>query len=281
MARVSTWTPLDVPRQGASPAVWILHYASWIVARSFTIVLLLLIWESLARSGIVSRFMLPPLAPVVDRIGDDIASGLFFLNTARTLGRALTGFAIAGVLGVVLGMLMVRSALARWFFEPVISAGFPMPKVAFLPIFILWFGVYDMSKIVMIVIDAVFPVITATIVGLQGVDREIIWSARNLGANPRQLLWEIMLPAALPQILTGLQVALPIAIVIAIAVEMLMGGTGLGGSMLEDSRMADSPGVFAGLVEMTIVGYAAIKLMAMIRHRLLRWHQETQRPTGI
>ena len=178
-------------------------------------------------------------------------------------------------------MIMVRYALARWFFEPIISAGFPMPKVAFLPIFILWFGVYDLSKIMMVVVDAVFPVITATIVGLQGVEREFIWSARNMGASPRQLLWQIMLPAALPQILTGLQVALPIAIVIAIATEMLMGGTGLGGAMLEASRMADSPGVFAGLIEMTVVGYAAIKAMALVRHRLLLWHQETQRPTGI
>jgi len=90
-----------------------------------------------------------------------------------------------------------------------------------------------------------------------------------------------MLPAASPQILTGLQVALPIAIVIAIATEMLMGGIGLGGALLEASRMADSPSVFAGLVEMAAVGYAAIKCMSVIRHRLLRWHQETERPTGI
>jgi ABC-type nitrate/sulfonate/bicarbonate transport system permease component len=281
MARVAGWALLDAPRKGAPPAAWLLHYASWIVARSFTIVLLLLIWEGLARSGLVSRFMLPPLAPVIDRVIEDVASGDFFLNSARTLWRALAGFAIAGVAGVALGMVMVRSALARWFFEPIISAGFPMPKVAFLPIFILWFGVYDMSKIMMIVVDAVFPVITATIIGLQGVEREFIWSARNMGATKRELVWQIMLPAALPQILTGLQVALPIAIVIAIATEMLMGGTGLGGAMLEASRMADSPGVFAGLIEMTVVGYAAIKTMSLVRHRLLLWHQETQRPTGI
>jgi ABC-type nitrate/sulfonate/bicarbonate transport system permease component len=278
---VSASTLLDAPRPGSSLGLRILHYATSIAARSFTIVLLLLVWEGLARSGMVSRFMLPPLAPVIERIGEDIASGDFIFNTARTLGRALAGFAIAGVGGAALGILMVRSTIARWFFEPMISAGFPMPKVAFLPIVILWFGVYDMSKIFMVVIDAIFPVITATIVGLQGVERELIWSARNMGANPRQVLWEIMLPAALPQILTGLQVALPIAIVIAIATEMLMGGIGLGGALLEASRMADSAGVFAGLVEMAAVGYAAIKCMSAVRHRLLRWHQETQQPRGI
>jgi ABC-type nitrate/sulfonate/bicarbonate transport system permease component len=281
MARVAGWAVLDAPRQRASRAAWLVYYASWIVARSFTIVLLLLLWEGLAQSGTVSRFMLPPLAPVIERLIGDMSAGEFFINAARTLSRALVGFAIAGVAGTALGVLMMRNAVARWFFEPVISAGFPMPKVAFLPIFILWFGVYDVSKIMMVVVDAVFPVITATIVGLQGVEREFIWSARNMGATPRQLLWQIMLPAALPQILTGLQVALPIAIIIAIATEMLMGGTGLGGAMLEASRMADSPGVFAGLVEMTAIGYAAIKAMSLVRHRLLLWHQETQRPAGI
>jgi ABC-type nitrate/sulfonate/bicarbonate transport system permease component len=178
-------------------------------------------------------------------------------------------------------MMMVRSSIARWFFEPVISVGFPMPKVAFLPIFMLWFGVYNMSKIGMIVFDAIFPVITATIVGLQSVGREFIWSAQNMGASRRRVLWQISLPAALPQIMTGLQVALPIALIVAIATEMLMGGLGLGGAMLEDSRMADSPAVFAGLIEMTAVGYCAIKLMAFARRRLLLWHQETQQPAGI
>ena len=85
-----------------------------------------------------------------------------------------------------------------------------MPKIAFLPVVILWLGVYDVSKITMIVIDAIFPVITATIIGIRGVERELIWSARNMGASDRELLWQIVLPAALPQILTGLQVALPI-----------------------------------------------------------------------
>jgi len=280
MARVAGSTALTAPVQASSLATRVIHYASRVAARSFTIVVLLLVWEALAHSGVVSRFMLPPLPSVIVRIIEQLGSGEFFVEAGRTLSRALAGFAVAGLAGTVLGMLMVRNAAARWFFEPVISVGFPMPKVAFLPIFILWFGVYDLSKITMIIVDAVFPVITATIVGLQGVEREIVWSARNMGATERQVLWQVMLPAALPQILTGLQVALPIAIIIAIATEMLMGGVGLGGAMLEASRSADSASVFAGLVETTAVGYAAIKAMALVRRRLLSWHQETQRSTG-
>ena len=281
MAGIAGMSLLDPPRPGSSALAWALYYVTWLVTRSFTIVLLLVVWEMIARSGTVTRFMLPPLGPVFERMVEDVSSGAFFLKTSQTMFRALTGFAIAAIAGILLGMVMVRSAIARWFFEPVISVGFPMPKIAFLPIFMLWFGVYNVSKIGMIVFDAIFPVITATIVGLQAVGREFIWSARNMGAGPQRVLWEIALPAALPQIMTGLQVALPIALIVAIATEMLMGGTGLGGAMLEDSRMADLPGVFAGLIEMTAVGYCAIKLMAVARRRLLLWHQETQQPAGI
>jgi ABC-type nitrate/sulfonate/bicarbonate transport system permease component len=250
-------------------------------AHMASILLLLAFWEILVRSGAVTPFQLPSLVRVADRIATDAASGDLFYNAGLTLYRAMAGFVIAGLGGVLLGMLIHKSRFARWFFDPIISAGFPMPKVAFLPIVILWFGVYDMPKITMIVIDAIFPVVTATILGFAGVDRQLIWSARNMGARETELLWQIMLPAALPQILTGLQVALPVALIIAVATEMLMGGRGLGGSMLEASRMADSPGAFAGLVSMTVIGYIMIKGMALLRRRLLLWHQETQRPSGV
>jgi ABC-type nitrate/sulfonate/bicarbonate transport system permease component len=170
---------------------------------------------------------------------------------------------------------MARSRTVRWFFDPIISVGFPMPKIAFLPIIILWLGLYDVSKISVVIFEAIFPVVTATLAGLAGVERELIWSGRNMGASERELMWQVALPAALPQILTGLQVALPIALIVAIIAEMAMGGYGLGGAMMSASRFADSRGVFAGIVEIAIVGYALIKAMVLIRGRLLVWHQES------
>ena len=154
-----------------------------------------------------------------------------------------------------------------------------MPKIAFLPIVILWLGVYDMSKISMVVFDTIFPVVTATIAGIQGVETELIWSARNMGASKRETLWQIALPAALPRILTGLQVALPISLIVAIVCEMLMGGYGLGGAMMTASRFADSRGVFAALLEIAVVGYALVKAMAVARRRLLVWHSEADEPS--
>jgi ABC-type nitrate/sulfonate/bicarbonate transport system permease component len=240
-----------------------------------SILLLLIAWEAFARSGKVTAFMLPPFSAVAQRIYADAISGELWINLGLTMFRALTGFVIAAIGGVTLGAMMVRNKVVRWFFDPIISVGFPMPKIAFLPIIILWLGLYDVSKISVVVFDAIFPVVTATLAGLAGVERELIWSGRNMGASERELMWQIALPAALPQILTGLQVSLPIALIVAIIAEMAMGGYGLGGAMMSASRFADSRGVFAGIVEIAVVGYALIKAMAFVRRRLLVWHQES------
>jgi ABC-type nitrate/sulfonate/bicarbonate transport system permease component len=247
----------------------------WGAARLAPIVALLAGWEIFARSGAVTPFMLPAFSAVAERIFDDALDGELFVNIGVTLWRAFAGFAIAAAGGVVLGAAMSRNAVARWFFDPIISVGFPMPKIAFLPVIILWLGLYDVSKITMVVLDAVFPVVTATIVGIAGVETELLWSARNMGASKRELLWQILLPAALPQILTGLQVALPIALIVVVVTEMQMGGYGLGGAMMQASRFANSRGVFAGIVEIAVIGYGLVVAMAWLRRWLLRWHQES------
>jgi ABC-type nitrate/sulfonate/bicarbonate transport system permease component len=251
------------------------------IASFGSIALLLIVWESFARSGNVTPFMLPRFSAVVERIWNDGATGDLFVNAGLTLYRALTGFMLSALFGIALGLAMSRHALIRWFFDPIVSVGFPMPKIAFLPIVILWLGFYDISKIAMVVFDAIFPVITATISGIQAIERELIWSARNLGARERDLMWQVLLPAAAPQILTGLQVALPLALIVTVVAEMMMGGYGLGGAMMGASRFADSQGVFAGIVEIAAVGFALVNAMALLRRRLLRWHPEAIEPSSV
>ena len=278
MARVTQIMPGEVPNGVPEKAARLVYALFWAFTRVFSILLLLAAWEILARSGTFTHFQLPAFSEVVERIWSDAWAGDLWINTALTLYRALTAFLICAVFGVMIGMAMSRSAIANWFFDPIISVGFPMPKIAFLPVVILWLGVYDVSKITIIVIDAIFPVIAATVIAIQGVERELIWSARNMGANGRELLTQIVLPAAAPQIMTGLQVALPLSLIVAVVAEMLMGGYGLGGAMMTASRFANSTGVFAGIVEIAVVGYALVKAMALVRRRLLIWHQETNEP---
>jgi len=270
-------TDVAAPDRGAipdAPALSPVRTLLWGFAHVASILALIVAWEGLARSGLFTAFMLPSLSSVIARIGADTMTGDLFINTGLTVYRALVGFLICAVGGVLIGFAMSRNAVAHWFFDPIVSIGFPMPKIAFLPVVILWLGVYDVSKITMIVIDAIFPVIAATVIAIRGVDRELIWSARNMGATDRELMWQIVLPAALPQILTGLQVALPLSLIVTVVAEMLMGGYGLGGAMMTASRFADSTGVFAGIVEIAVVGYVIIRAMTLLRRRLLVWHQE-------
>jgi ABC-type nitrate/sulfonate/bicarbonate transport system permease component len=278
MARTDGLTPQATAIEVPAPSL--ARTALWGFARVFSIVVLVVAWEGLARSGQFTPFVLPSLSSVLLRIWADAMSGDLAINAGLTLYRALVGFLISAVGGILIGVAMSRSVVANWFFDPIISVGFPMPKIAFLPVVILWLGVYDISKITIIVVDAIFPVIAATLIAIRGVERELIWSARNMGAGNRELMWQIVLPAALPQILTGLQVALPLSMIVAVVAEMLMGGYGLGGAMITASRFADSRGVFAGIVEIAIVGYVLIKAMALLRRRLLVWHQEANEPTS-
>jgi ABC-type nitrate/sulfonate/bicarbonate transport system permease component len=234
-------------------------------------------WQIAASWQLVMPFLLPPPSAVLRWIADDVLSGTLVTNIALTLYRTLMGFALAAIIGVAIGILMTRMVSVRWFFDPILSFGLPLPKVALLPVFMLWFGLFDTSKILMVAFSACFQIVISTWHGTQGVERELLWSARSLGATDRELLWEIVLPAALPQILTGLQIAMPICLIVVLITEMQMGGQGLGDSMLAAARYAKTAGVFAGIIEIGAVGLCVIKLMELIRRRLLAWHQETLR----
>jgi taurine transport system permease protein len=244
------------------------------LAASGSVLAVLLLWEVLGRSGVFSAFLLPGLGTVLARLASDLASGDLVTELAQTLSTAALGFAIASLCGVALGIAIVRLPLMRWFFDPLVSLGFPMPKIAFLPVFMLWFGPGFVAKTVIVAVSVVFPVIAAAAAGTESVDKTLLWSARSLGTSPRDLLWQIILPAATPQIFTGLQVGLPVALITTIVAEMLMGSDGLGGAMLQSMRFADSPGVFSGITAITVIGFVLVRGMEMTRARLLRWHAE-------
>ncbi|MBS7552304.1 ABC transporter permease [Ancylobacter dichloromethanicus] len=263
--------PAPAPRRHIAPrTVDTLVQVSVIVA-------LAAFWEFGARFGALNPFLLPPLSTVLVRLWTDLLSGVVLVDLGLTLYRALSGFLIAALIGIPLGIVMSRSKAVRWFFDPLISVGFPMPKIAFLPIFILWFDIYDTSKIIMVAFSCFFPIVAATYAGTTALDKWPIWSARSFGAREHEILWEVHLPMALPQILTGLQVALPVGMITTVVTEMLMGGRGIGGAMITAGRFADSVGVFAGIVEVIILGFVVVKSLEYLRARLLIWHPETRR----
>ncbi len=232
------------------------------------------LWEFATRERLVSSFLLPSFSRVVLRLWQDIVSGELFMLAGQTLLRLAISYSIAVIAGVVLGILMARVRFVRWMLDPIVSIGFPAPKIAFLPIFILWFGVFDTPKIAMAIVACIFPLIAGTWSGTQGVDKYLVWSAENLGATRREILVHVIFPAALPQVLTAMQVALPIAFIVVIVAEMLTGGNGLGGSMIEGARLADSARVFEDLIVIGLIGFAFLHGLQIFRRKILAWHPE-------
>jgi taurine transport system permease protein len=233
-------------------------------------------WEFYVRAGLIDPYLLPAPSAILERAVQQAMAGDLVLFTGLTMYRGIVGFLIAAALGVVIGTLAARNAFCRWFFDPLVSIGFPAPKIAFMPIFVLWFGFDDTSKLMMIAATCIFPIISATYLGATSIDRYFIWSARNLGMSERRVLWKIVIPAALPQILSGFQIAFPMALVLAVVTEMITGGAGLGGYMMRSARFAQSEQMFVGLVTIAVIGFLMLSLFDRLRRYLLRWHAESQ-----
>lgn len=241
----------------------------------YSVLALLLAWEVASRLALINPYFLPPPSTVVARGYHILLAEKLLPHFAATLWRSLASLALCIVIGVPLGVAMARIAAVRWFFDPLISLGLPVPKIALWPIFVLWFGFFDVSKILLTAFACAFPVVSATYLGTRNVDKFVVWSALNLGTGPHRLLWKVVLRAAAPEILTGIQTVLPIAIIIVVLTEMLSGGVGLGSMIMYAGRFADIKTVLVGVLAASLMGFGMIKLFEQLRRRLLAWHQET------
>jgi len=206
--------------------------------------------------------------------------------TWYSLALVAKGYAIALLVGTPLGFMLGLSPTFSKTFDPIIQVLRPVSPLAWLPLGLVLFlsagkQASELGALFTIGLCAMWPTVLNTAVGVRAVPQDFLNVAKVLKLSRTKTLFKILLPAALPQILTGLQVALPIALIVVVVTEMQMGGYGLGGAMMQASRFANSPGVFAGIVEIAVIGYALVAAMAWLRRRLLAWHQETQGPTGV
>ncbi len=240
-----------------------------------SIIVLLIAWEVLGQLELVDPFLLPALSEVLARAVPEFWGGGLGHLVLITLYRTVVSFLIAAVIGVAVGTAMAVSGVVRWFCEPIVSFLFPIPKIAFLPIFVLWFGFFDASKIIMSAVACIVTIVSATYLGTRGIDKYLLWSARALGTKKHKLFWAVIIPAALPPIITGLQIAFPICLIVSIVAEMATGGQGLGGYMIYAQRFGESDKMYLGIVCAGLIGYVLIEGFCWIRRRLLSWHTET------
>ncbi|QDM20782.1 ABC transporter permease [Tardiphaga sp. vice154] len=244
-----------------------------VLIATYPLLLVAAVWEAATQGGLVRPIFLPPLSSVIASFPDLVRSGEIVEPLLVSMYRAAAGLAIAMIAGVSLGFMMARIRWIKWLFEPLIALSFPSPKVAFLPIFILWFGIDHLSKIALVVSTCIFPFIIAAEAGARTVPRVQLWAADMMGTSRMTTLWKIILPASLPSLMSGMRIAVPFALVSTFTAEMIAGGGGLGGGLVYAQRFFETITVFALLLVMIVIGYLIDLLVLGLRHRVLRWHQ--------
>ena len=247
------------------------------LGRWYSVVVVLLLWELIARSVWVNPRLFPSLGVIWDQLVLMFARGTIWPHLGATLLRVGVGFALAIVGGVLLGFLMARVRWVDRLFEPLFSFGYPIPRVALYPVFVFLFGLGHLSKITLIFLECMYPIAINTYYGTRAVNERYVWAARNMGASELQVFWKVVVPAALPQIFAGLRIALPIALVIAILTEMIGATEGMGYQIAFASASLSRAQVFAGVVVIAVVGFVLDCLLTLARRKLVFWERESVR----
>lgn len=238
---------------------------------TYSLVLLLIVWELVGQFELIHYNFLPPLSDILLLFWELTLTGEMLHHTYLTLRRALVGLAIAVALAVPIGVLAGRNVLFEWFWSPVIAVMYPVPAITLIPVFMLWFGIGDRSKILLVAWACFWPIALNARDAAREVDDYLIWSGRMMGTSERAMLWRVVIPAASPGILTGIQIGLPISFIAAFIFEMVAGGGGLGHLQILGARRFVAPQVFAAIVAIMIVGLASDRLLRYIRRRILAW----------
>ena len=249
---------------------------AWAVS-AYPLLLIVLLWETICRLGLTRPLFLPSVPDVVRQFGVMLASGDIAAPLALSLYRAFAGLALAVVLGVAIGLMMSRWRWAHWALDPLVSIGLPTPKIAFVPIFILWFGIDSISKILLVTFTCILPMVVATYHGAVGVARTVIWSAEAIGTSETRMLYRVILPACMPYVFSGIRVTTPVALITAFTAEMIAGGGGVGANLMFAQRFFQTPTVFVYILVMLVTGVVFDAVLLRLRGRLIPWHDESTR----
>ncbi len=239
--------------------------------RSYSLILLLALWEAAARLGLVPPALLPAPSAVAAALVRDLGEAHFLADLSVTLYRLFAGLVIAIGLGVLIGIAAAQSRLGPLLLEPLVRVLAPLPKIVFFPAFLLLLGFGHSSRIVLVVIDAIFPALLAAYFGARAIDEKLIWSARAAGMSEFSCLFRIALPAALPSILTGVRIAIVIGCIVVFLSEMVAPGDGLGDSLIRAARSFETVQMFVPLVTISLLGFLLDYAVVRVRERFVNW----------
>ena len=235
----------------------------------FVVLILLAEWGT--RTGFISPLTLPRPSDVLMTFVELYQSGLLFKHLVPSLSRLAVGASLGAVAGIGVGILIGLFSLARAGLVPLVAALFPIPKIALLPLFVIWFGIDEASKYALIAFGTFTPTVVATYAAVDNVDRTLIRMGQSFGLGWASIVRKIVLPGAMPGILSGLRISLTIAIILLVAAEMLGAEYGIGAYILQAGSLYDLERLFAGVVILSVLGVLVSGAIAAIERRVLRW----------
>jgi len=233
----------------------------------------LVAWEAAARSGLWSPLLFPSLASIAWELGRLLSSGDFLLEAWITLERALGGFALAAACGVLLGMVMGRSAFVAGLLDPLFSGSYAVPKLALFPVFVFVFGIGSVSKIALVFLECLYPIVIMTCHGARDVNRSLLWAAQGMGASRAAILRRVVVPATAPFIFAGFRVAVPVAMIVVVITEMVSSADGLGYRVIYSLSSLKTDRMLAVVVVIAALGWLLDRAVVLLRDRLIYWEK--------
>jgi len=232
---------------------------------------LLLIWQLLLMAGFGDRRFIPAPSDIAVRYYDELVNGMLMTHIGATVWRAVSGYLLGAIPAIAMGLLMAMYRPVRLFFDPLIAAIMPIPKVALMPLLLLALGFGDASKIVLVAIAVFFPVILNTYAGASNIER-IYWDvAKNYGASQQVLFRRIIFFGALPMIFAGMRIALAISFIVLVASEFVASKTGLGYLIWSSWELLQVDVMFVGIVTIGFIGLIASALMQELQRWAIPW----------
>lgn len=247
------------------PARTLLRILPWA-----SVAIVLLAWEGAVRLGNISPLYLPGPVAIVTSLIEQFRTGGLTADITITLWRIFAGFAVAVVLGVLLGVWMATTPVVAGIADLFIAALYPLPKITLIPLLMIWFGTGGGFMLTISAMGAFFPVVINTLLGVRQCDPGLVLAARDLGASPRQVVARVLIPSAIPAIVAGMRLGLGVSIILVVAAEMVVARAGLGARLFLAGQVLDTEQVFAVLVVLAAIGILLGKGQDWLETRIAR-----------
>ena len=233
-------------------------------------------WEAAVRLGLAQGRLMPPPSRIFEAFWSLARTGDLWTHVGSTLGRVLAGFAFGALFGTAVGALAGASERFRWFFDPTLQALRSVPSIAWVPLFLLWFGIFETSKIILIAVGVFFPVYLGVAGAIEGIDRKLLEVGRVFRLSGFAMVRRVLLPAVLPAWILALRSGLGLGFMFVVAAELMGASEGLGYLLLDGQQMGRPDQILAAIIAFALLGKLCDGVLVAIGTPLTAW-QDTRR----